>query len=602
MIQRSLTIILLIMFACNLYAQEQKSISKLAEEAYAREEYAVAGALYKRQARSKGDKAPVALLMKMAHSYQEIGYFTEAAGIYQKIIARPDHPSSAYFAYGDALRQLEQYDAARQQYTLFTTGNADSMTLKTIALQSCDSAVVWMKIPPPVQLQPFKVLNTPGSDLVSGVTGNGLLLMSNGYQSLIKREGGAVHPPSDKRTSQPYYKAYEYKEYTEGNTHMFLEELAPALLDKYEYHIGPVCLNKTEDTLYATINIQGKHVPVTGKLPDNGTRHLQIYQSVKKDGKWAPMVLLPGLNIAGYSSSHAVLNNSGDILYFVSDRPGGYGQSDIWYCEKQGDSSWGQPVNCGAKINTIASETFPTVNEDGILYFSSKGYAGLGGYDIYRIKGNKANWETPENMKTPFNSGADDIGFLLKPNSNEGYLASNKGGGMGRDDIYSFNDPAYFSRINGHVQPPPMVMVAPVQAPVSTMPLPAEKKHTAEEETDKGQLEQLKFYYDYNKATLLAASRKILDQVTETLNRHPDWKILIISHTDSRGADQYNLDLSALRSLTAIRYLVNKGIDPKRLYYTNKGEHEPVNGCKDGVPCRENEYKENRRSELEVKW
>src|SRR5688572_4605697 len=116
MIRRSLTISLLMLLAGSLQAQEQKTIAQLAEEAYAREEYAVAGALYKRQARAKGDKTPVALLMKMARSYQEIGFFKEAADVYRQVTAKPGHPSSAYFAYGEALRQLEQYDSARQQY------------------------------------------------------------------------------------------------------------------------------------------------------------------------------------------------------------------------------------------------------------------------------------------------------------------------------------------------------------------------------------------------------------------------------------------------------------------------------------------------------
>src|SRR5690606_31937493 len=121
MIQRSLSIALLTMLSGSLFAQEQKSVLKLAEEAYAREEYAVAGALYKRQARSKEDKTSVPLLMKMAHSFRETGNFREAAGSYKQIVARPDHPASAYFAYAETLRQLEQYDSARQQYNLFTT-------------------------------------------------------------------------------------------------------------------------------------------------------------------------------------------------------------------------------------------------------------------------------------------------------------------------------------------------------------------------------------------------------------------------------------------------------------------------------------------------
>lgn len=605
MIRCTIIIIPLFLIASNLYSQEQKSLSQLADAAYARQEYAEAGALYNRIARNKGSKMPVNELMKMAHSYQEIGYFKEASDVYKEITGRPDRPAAVYFAYGEALRQLEQYEEAKQQYALFTTSNADSLKLKDIALQGCDSAVVWRKQGVPVQLKPVKELNTQGSDLVSGVVQKGLLLMSNGYRTMALNNGSQSKPPIDKRTEQPYYKAYVYQQYTGSNTDMYLEELAPALLGKYDYHIGPVCLNSTEDTLYATINIQGKGVPVTGKGLVNGVRQLQIYQSVKKDGKWGTPVLMPGINVTGYSSSHAVLSTGGDVLYFVSDRPGGLGQTDLWYSEKQADGSWGAPLNCGSQVNTVAAETFPTVNEDGILYFSSRGYAGMGGYDIYRVKGGKASWETPENMKVPFNSGADDIGLILKRNGYEGYLASNKPGSMGKDDIYYFSDPDYFSRINRRENPAPVTTdpVTTPQPPVTSgQPGLVTRKHTAEEETDKQQLEELKFLYDYNSASLLTESRRILDQVAAVLKRHPDWKIVISSFTDNRGSDQYNTDLSALRCYAVIDYLVNKGLDPKRLYYSNKGESNPVNGCKDGVPCKEEDYKQNRRSELKVKW
>ena len=368
-------------------------------------------------------------------------------------------------------------------------------------------------------------------------------------------------------------------------------------------------MNSTEDTLYATINIQGKGIPLTSrKGPVNGVRQLQIYQSVKTDGKWSRPVLLPGINMAGYSSSHAVLGHGGNVLYFISDRPGGFGQADIWYSEKQTDGTWAAPVNCGDKINTIAAEAFPTVNEEGILYFSSKGFPGLGGYDIYRAKGEKAAWETPENMKAPFNSGADDIGLILKHNGYEGYMASNKPGGMGSDDIYAFTDRDYFNRVN-HVPPASVDRASQTGVNPGTPAMPStginggtKRPLTAEEEEDRRTLEQLKFLYDYNSAQLLAESRRILDQVAEIMKRHSGWKLLVASFADSRGADQYNIDLSALRCLAVIDYLAGKGVDPKRLYYSNKGELEPVNRCKDGVPCKEDEYRENRRSELKVKW
>ena len=587
--------------AGSMYAQEQKSVLRLAEEAYAREEYALAGALYQRQANGKENKTPVALLMKIAHSYQEIGRFQEAAGYYQQIITRPDHPASASFAYGEALRQLEQYNAAKQQYALFSTSNADSIKLKEIALRSCDSATVWIKTTSPLQLQPVKSLNTSGSDLASSFVNNRLVLLSNGYRKVVSRE---AHPDTDKRTQQPFYKAYVYQQYATGNHTMYLEELLPELFDKYDYHVGPVYMNQAEDVLYATINIQGKNVQYTGKGPVNGVRRLQIYQAVKTDGKWSEPVLLPGINVAGYSSSHAVLNAAGNILYFISDRPGGLGQTDIWYCEKQADGSWSSPVNCGDKINSVAAETFPTVNEEGVLYFSSKGHVGLGGYDIFRVKGEKANWGTPENLKAPFNSGADEIGFVLQNNGTEGYLSSNKQGGAGSDDIYYFNDADLLNRLNG-IKTPAVIMPGN-QPVVREEPKPGTVKGprqlTAEEQADKQTLEQFKFFYDYNSTNLLTESRQMLDKVAEIMARHPNWKLVVLSFADSRGTDQYNADLSAQRCYSAIEYLVNKGIDLKRCYYANKGESEPVNKCRDGVPCNEKEYRQNRRSELQVMW
>jgi len=598
--KRSLTIALFILLPAALYSQEQKSVPQLAEEAYAREEYAVAGALYGRMARSKKDKLPVEQWMKLARSYQEIGYLKEAAGYYQHIISRPDCPPAAYFGYGEVLRQQEQYEAARQQYSRFTSTNADSLQLKAVALQSCDSAIAWAAHPARVQLKPLKELNTPGSDLVNGTVEKGLLLMSNGYLD--------AGPAADRRTEEPYYKAYVYRQYTQGNGNMYLQELLPSLLGEYRYHIGPVCLSRNEDTLYATVNMQGKDIPGDRKGPVNGIRRLQLFQSIKKDGQWSPLAPMEGLNMEGYASSHAVLNSSGDVLYFISNRPGGQGQMDIWYCEKQADGNWGTPVNCGNRINTPADETFPTVNGDGILYFSSKGHTGMGGYDIYRAKGAKRNWEDPQNMKAPINSGADEIGLVLNRNGYEGYLASNKPGGQGRDDIYYFTDPDYFNRLNGDNNNagnrPGAGADGPVTGPGRGQQPPAvvERKLTAEEEKDLRELERLQFHYDYNSAALLTDSRQLLDRVAAVLKRHPDWKLLILSFADSRGSSQYNIDLSALRCYAVIDYLAGKGIDPGRLYYNNMGEQDPVNGCLDGVPCSEPEYRQNRRSELKVRW
>lgn len=594
-------LLILVSVSLQLSAQEQKSETRLADEAYARQEYAVAGSLYQRTIERKGKRAPLEYFEKLAHSYTETGNYRQAAGWYEQIILRPDCPAATYFAYGEVLRNMEAYDSARVQYQRFHTSNADSLALKEAALKGCDLAVQWQQQTPQLgKLEGMKELNTSYSEWISGVVNQGLLLVGNGYRKLRLNDGSESKPATDKRTYQPYYKAYVYQQYSQGNSTMYLESLLPEVLRKYDYHIGPACFNNAEDTLYITVNEQVTPAVTQKKGAVNGVRRLALYRAVKRNDIWSPLEILPGLNIDGFSSSHPALNQHGDLLYFVSDRPGGFGQTDIWYSEKQPDSSWGKPVNCGARLNTVAAETFPTFNEEGVMYFSSKGHPGMGGYDIYRATGSKGEWETPLNMRSPFNSGADDMGLVLKRNGYEGFFSSNRTGGMGADDVYHFLDPAYFSRLDNIINPGKDNTTAANNTNTITTKPNIKKELTPAELEQKTAIEKLRFLYDFNSVVLLPESRKTLDYVSGILKQHPDWKLMVLSFTDSRGQDDYNLDLSALRCYAVIDYLVERGISSKRLYYRNMGEGYPVNPCKDGVPCTESQQRENRRSELRI--
>lgn len=590
----------LVLFSQQLSAQEQKSELRLAEEAYARQEYALAGSLFNRIAKNKGSRTPTDLMMKLAVCHRETGNFYQAAGWYAEVIRRPDHTSGAYFAYGEVLRNMEQYDSARKQYNLFESVQPDSLVLKAVALQGCDSAILWQRHKVNTDhLKGLKELNTPYSEWISSMMQQGLLITGNGYRKMIPGGGGS-NPASDKRTFQPYYKAYVYRQYQGPNSNMYLEDMLPKILGKYDYHIGPACFNKTEDTLYVTVNEQERPEIIQKRGPVNGRRLLTLYRSVKKDNKWTTPEILAGLNMDGFSSSHPVLNSAGDLLYFVSDRPGGYGQTDIWYSEKQADSSWGKPVNCGPRVNTVAAETFPSFNAEGTLYFSSKGHPGMGGYDIFRVTGSKAAWTMPFNLQAPFNSGADDMSFILRLNGYEGYFASNRAGGSGSDDVYHFMDPAYSGWFTNGTRGTAVDKDPETGNTVAIIPV--KKTHTTEELEIKRSVEKHKFLYDFNSAELLTESRKILDDVAGTLQQHPDWKLMVHSFTDSRGTDQYNVDLSALRCYAVIDYLVKKGISPKRLFYRNMGEQNLVNPCNEAAPCTEEQQRENRRSELRLIW
>lgn len=601
---------LIILLCCPvlLYGQEEKSLMELGDEAFVREEYAVAANLYTRLANKKGKKAPLKLLEKTAQCYREMARFAEAGYWYIRMIQHPGCPSTIMAAYGEIQKNLGEYDTARLYLSRFNPANADEIQWKNTAIAGCDSALLWKKdTVSTYALENIKELSTVGDDWVSGVMKGGLLLESNGYRKMALTTGSERNPDMDPRVNQPYFKPYLFREYAKGSrANTFLEEILPDLLGKLPYHVGPVCFNNREDTVYVTLNADGKDMADKKKKgPVNGRRLMSLYWSFKKGDKWSPLEPVTTLNATGSYTGNAVLNSIGSVIYFVSDRPGSIGKMDIWYSERQAGNKWGTPVNCGPVINTRYDETFPTINEQDVLYFSSKGHPGMGGFDVFRAEGSSGTWSQPRNLRSPFNSGADDLGFIMKGNNYEGYFASNRHGGGGGDDIYRFQETHFTEKLTDPSagKPPAPDSTTKASVPDRTVADNAIPRKPALSRTDSAvihKLEELKFHYDYNSAILLTESRELLDRVAVVLQQYPHWKLMIRSYADSRGTDDYNTNLSALRCYAVIDYLIKKGVAARNLYYENLGEKELVNPCGDGVPCKENEHRENRRTQLRV--
>ncbi len=173
-----------------------------------------------------------------------------------------------------------------------------------------------------------------------------------------------------------------------------------------------------------------------GKTPA-GVVNLKIYARSLRDGHWVDERSFP-YNSDAYSTGHPALSRDGNTMYFTSDMPGGVGGTDIWKCERTKGGEWGKPVNVGAPVNTEGDEMFPFVRSDDVLYFSSDGQAGLGGLDIFYSEPGTPTYGTVTNAGTPFNSRNDDFGFMLDSTARKGYLTSDRSGGMGDDDLYSF--------------------------------------------------------------------------------------------------------------------------------------------------------------------
>ncbi len=425
-------------------------------------------------------------------------------------------------------------------------------------------------------------------------------------------------------------------------------------------HESSTAFSKDGKTLYFTRNNSenGRRF----SRDDQGVSRLKIYKAEWVNGEWDNIVELP-FNGEGFSTAHPALDEKNSKLYFASDRPGTYGASDLWVVDLLENGTYGAPKNLGPSINTEDRETFPFVTDDGILYFASDGHPGLGGLDIYatEIDGNSDTGVV--NLGEPINSDEDDFTFIIDTATKRGYFSSNRPEGVGGDDIYEFTetDPLVFkcmATITGVVKNSEdgsiltnanvtilsdsgSVVATAVsdaagmfttsfecvgnsytangiktdfkegtsgfaldgQDPEVNVELFLEPKvKVAAAGTDLGVLLDLNpIYFDLNKSNIRPDAALELQKVLDYMKQFQDISIAIGSHTDSRGSDSYNRNLSERRAKSTMQWLVANGIDAKRLSSQGFGESKLLNNCSNGVKCSNAQHDVNRRSEFIVR-
>lgn len=572
--KRLLTLSILIVIGSFSFAQEQLSKRQQADLLFARYEYLNASKLYESLADRK--KPDVKVLERLATCYRKMNNYQSAEKWYAKAVENPKVASSTYFYYAEVLLTNQKFDQAKTQYK-----NAHlPAVLLDVKLASCDSAAVWINQPSRFTVSNVQSLNTKYADWGLSYFGkNGLVFTSE-------------RPNGDERKFNDTYRwtgNQWLKLYQATNNGVVTNEL-PIVRKQYssffaDYHVGPMVLNKTEDTAYVTIDTRARAASLPVEVKENKyseriyTRRLELVIVVKTDGRWSYLKTFPFNDVQAFSVGNAALSNDGKVLYFTSDMPGGMGKTDIWYSEKHGNGNWGVPVNCGPEINTPEEESFPTIGAANELYFASKGRIGMGGFDIYVSKGERASWGKSINLKHPVNTSYDDF-YFSTADGFSGYLSSNRNGGLGNDDIYSFNYKA-------PEMPKPVVAVVTPKPPVTY---------------EVGKTYVLRnVYYDFDKAAIRPDAAVELDKLVAVLNDYPNMHIELGSHTDSRGNDAYNLKLSQARAESAVAYLIGKGIDKDRLSAKGYGETMLVNRCSNGVKCSEADHQANRRTEFKVK-
>lgn len=376
---------------------------------------------------------------------------------------------------------------------------------------------------------------------------------------------------------------------------------------------GTVFFSSDGSSMYYT------HTPIADSITSTYPR---IYISQRSGGSWnagTPIEIDKRDSTSVYA--HPAVSSTGQYLYFVSDRAGGYGGKDIWRATMVGDLVE-SIENLGPDINTAGDEMFPYLRDDSTLYFSSDGHVGMGGLDIYKAKyHSKINKWTVENLKYPINSQSDDFGITFEGRTERGFFSSNRGDIKGYDHIYSFEYPIIKTVIEGYIvdtddefitnstirivgrdgtnkrfpgkidgsytldvnQGVDYVFLASAQNHLNT------RMSLKTVEMDKDSVYFVDFvltpinkpvvleniFFDFDKATLRPESKEGLDELIDLLTINPNVTIELSAHTDRKGSDEYNIPLSQRRAESVVNYLIAGGIASDRLTAVGKGKKEP---------------------------
>lgn len=197
------------------------------------------------------------------------------------------------------------------------------------------------------------------------------------------------------------------------------------------YHDGTATFISNQTRMYFSRNN-------SRGVNSNGTIDLKVYEAMLYSNHWVSAGELP-FNSDEFATCHPSITPNGKWLYFSSDRPGGYGGMDIYVVEKRGDDNWSQPINLGPKVNSEENELFPFISVDNTLYWSSNGFGGMGGLDVFAIPMKNAESSVRTHLNSPINSKYDDFAFSTNFEGTEGFFTSNRKGGVGKDDLYSWN-------------------------------------------------------------------------------------------------------------------------------------------------------------------
>lgn len=580
-------------------------------------------------------------IRQIADSYAYMRNPDSAVVYYKKAVKQNHVPIEYYYNYSQALRGVKDYETSREWMKQFRESGGDIKEEKYLKDSDFLNSIFNSK--KQYFLKDVK-FNSKYSDFGAYEHDGKIYFASS-------RDKGDLKKHINSWDEEPFLNVYAIDKDDNDSIINGKSKLKGKV--NSVYHDGPITITKDGKTMYFSRTDFIKNV--LGRNGE-GISNLKIYKASLINGKWKNIKELP-FNSNHFSNGHPALSPDGSKLYFASDRSGGMGGSDIYYVEiNNGDYS--KPKNLGPIINTNKNERFPFVNSEGALFFSSDGHPGLGLLDVFGTVSDENNTILSViNLGTPVNSSKDDFSFFMNEDGLSGYFASNRKGGVGKDDIYAYDripqlnlngtvydninsapiddatvtlidnkndivgayktnnkgqyaitidrDSQYLIKVNkdDFIDSENSVSSKNIDRNVKTIttdfslnPIPKQL-----DETEKT-IALSPIYYDYNSSKIRNEDIQVLNNILNSmLNTHPNMTIKIESYSDSRGSTDYNRKLSLKRANSAYNYLISNGINPARIIDSKGcGEENLINNCDVTSNCTEAEHQLNRRTQFVI--
>lgn len=599
------------------------SNAKVGDRYFDNEEYFLAAEYFNKALKEDANDHYAAY--RLGEAYRAYFDYNKAEKSYARVVSvAPKEFPLAAFWYASMLKTNGKYDEAKLVYESFVasfqpTTDDDKAILEhsKLELKGCEVALIEMK--KPQRDYEFKVLPRPANSDYSDYAP--VIFENDSSIVLTSARPGAKGGEKDPRMGGMFSDNFRFMSkggaWVANKANDGFEDLNTNQND------GAGVFSKDKNKYYYT-SCEGDYC--------------QIMVSNKKNNKWGrPVALNANINIVGYPNKQPALNALGDTLFFVSTRPGGKGQNDIWYSVLQsgGEENWGPAVNLAA-VNTAYIDMSPCFYApEKTLFFASNGHEGFGGLDIFMARG--ANFEKVENAGLPFNSNRDDFYFVL--GEKYGYLSSNREGGLGHDDIYLYRITTKGNSVIAAISKDSLgkagfesvsvegtIVDAKTNQPVSNetvalqdgnnntlkttqtnkegefrmdnLPANSDMKVAVAGEknaklTNKGNynVKNVKvkgskqkssttlfenIYFDFGKSELRPEASKVLDDLYAYAEKYPEIQIEMNANTDNIGSTEINQQLSEQRGETAKNYLSGKGLDNTRIVVNALGASKPM--------------------------